>query len=314
MSRVLVVITNWNRADDTVTCIRSLRRSTEKGFDLLVVDDGSSDGSAERIRLHTGEEVLALPLNQGYVHAANAGLHVALERSPQYVLLVNNDVAVAPDMLEKLLAAVEVDRRIGVAGPKILTMDRPNVIWAAGGKIHAITGWTRHRALGLPEGSVGDGVMDVEYVPGTAQLLCTDLLRQIGLFDEFYEMYYEEVAYQRRVRAAGYRIVCVGGARMWHKVSASTGGTRSPRVKYYMTRNRITFMGETCGGGWFTAFLLVNGLVHAGEFAYNLLMKNPPAAPAIVRGVLDGLSKVLSRWRGRPRSVQVRFSEARPRI
>jgi glycosyltransferase involved in cell wall biosynthesis len=143
--------------------VRISLRVTEtprSGGKILVVDDGSNDGSAQRIRA-AGEELLELPSNQGYVRAANAGLSAALSSRPDFVLLLNNDVTVAATMVEKLRACMQEDSTIGIAGPVMLFESRPEFVWAAGGTLDPITGWTRHRGLGRNIGSMGMPIADV---------------------------------------------------------------------------------------------------------------------------------------------------------
>ncbi|HEC35532.1 MAG TPA: glycosyltransferase family 2 protein [Anaerolineae bacterium] len=241
--QVDIVVLNWNGKDDTLACLRSLARLDYPAFEVVVVDNGSTDGSVPAIRERfPGVTLIENGENLGYTGGNNVGLRRVLEHSLDYALLLNNDTEVAPDLLRLLVAAAEADLAMGIAGPTIYYYDQPDVIWSAGGAIDWRRG--RTRMVGLDEqdtGQFGAGPREVDFVTGCALLVKRAVLERAGLFDERFFAYYEEAEWCVRARRAGFRIVHVPQARVWHKISPGLQAD-SPVVHYYMTRNRLLFL------------------------------------------------------------------------
>jgi GT2 family glycosyltransferase len=256
---VAIVVLNWNGRDDTLACLASLRQLAYPSYQIVVVDNGSTDGSVEAIRakypdvplIETGE-------NLGYVGGNNLGLKWAREQSADYVLLLNNDTEVAPDFLSELVRAAESATSVGIVGPIIYYFDRPQTIWSAGGAID----WTRGetRMIGLDEtdtGQFGCQPRPVDFVTGCALLIKSQVIRQIGELDSRFFAYYEEAEWSVRAARAGFAIWHVPSAKIWHKISPERRAV-SPQTNYYMTRNRLLFL-RCIGasyGTWFRALVL----------------------------------------------------------
>ncbi len=257
--RVTIVVLNWNGRDDTLACLASLRQLTYPAYQIVVVDNGSTDGSVEAIRakypdvplVETGE-------NLGYVGGNNVGLSWALERSADYVLLLNNDTEVTPDFLGELVRAAESVASVGIVGPTIYYFDRPQTIWSAGGAIDWMRG--EPRMIGLDEtdtGQFGCQPRPVDFVTGCALLVKPQVIQQIGMLDPRFFAYYEEVEWCVRAAKAGFVIWHVPSAKIWHKISPEQRAA-SPQTHYYMTRNRLLFL-RCAGAGygaWFRTLVL----------------------------------------------------------
>lgn len=248
--RVTAIVVNWNGLEDTIACLASLAEVDYPSLEVVVVDNGSTDGSPALLRqrfprlalLETGE-------NLGYAGGNNVGVRYVLERGADYVLLLNNDTEVAPGFLRRLVEVAEADPRVGVVGPTIYYYDRPDVVWSAGGAID----WRRGRAwmMGLDErdrGQFGTAPREVNFVTGCAMMVRRETVERAGPLDERFFLYYEEVEWCVRIRRAGFRVLHVPLARIWHKVPPD-GREDSPTVHYYMTRNRLLFLKLT-GAGW----------------------------------------------------------------
>jgi GT2 family glycosyltransferase len=249
MGLVAIIVLNWNGRADTLECLASLASLDYPAYEVVVVDNGSADGSVPVIHecfpmvrlLENGE-------NMGYAGGNNVGMRYALAQEAEYVLLLNNDTKVAPDLLRRLVEAVEANPRIGMAGPTIYYHERPDVIWSAGGAIDWRRGSTRMLGLDEPDaGQLGMEPREVDYITGCAMLVRRAVMEQVGLLDERFFVYYEEAEWCVRATRAGYEIVHVPLARMWHKISPSTQAD-SPFVHYYMTRNRLLFLKATGAG------------------------------------------------------------------
>jgi GT2 family glycosyltransferase len=257
--RVAVIILNWNGGQDTLDCLASLRQMDYPCFDVLIVDNSSTDGSIKAIRESFPEvSLIETGTNLGFTGGNNVGMRHALDRGVDYVLLLNNDTEVAVDLLTCLVDAVEVDPGVGVAGPLIYYYDQPEIIWSAGGAIDRQRG--QARMVGIDEadsGRYGSTPREVDFVSGCALLVRSSVLERVGLLDERFFAYYEEAEWCIRVRRAGYHIVNVPRAKVWHKISPGRRAD-SPVVHYYMTRNRLLFLKCTQLGvrAWFHTLVL----------------------------------------------------------
>lgn len=250
MPQVTIIVLNWNGLADTLECLASLSRLDYPDYEVAVVDNGSTDGSVEEIRPHfPGVTLIENRENLGYAGGNNVGLRHALRQGADHALLLNNDTEVTADFLRRLVEAAQADPQVGVAGPTIYYYDQPDVIWSAGGSID----WRRGdaRMVGLNErdaGQFGNKPREVDFVSGCAMLVRRAVLEQVGLLDERFFAYYEEVEWCARMRRAGFKIIQVPQARLWHKITPECRAA-SPLVYYYMTRNRLLFLKIT-GARW----------------------------------------------------------------
>lgn len=330
-----IILVNWNGWQDTVECLESLLRSEYHAWFAVVVDNGSADGSVDRIESYcAGALDVRSPLvafdpaskpvpfrrlaahdanadepgagfpdrsvvviendaNLGFAEANNQGTRFALAaRDPEYCLFLNNDTVVDPGLLGEFVGAAARHPGAGFFGPKTLYYDhggRRDVINFAGGSLSLVRGETRH--IGQNEVDRGQYDMErgVDWVEGSCLLARSALLRRIGLLDPAYFAYFEENDLILRGRHAGCTAVYVPGARLWHKVSASS--KRSPAKLYYLTRNRIWFVRRFASPGerrrfyaWFFGYRLWFLL---GVYLVRYLSR--PSAGALLRGARDGL-------------------------
>jgi len=240
--RVLVIVLCYNGIELTLCCLESLRWQTYGAVDVLVVDNSSTDNTPQIVRERFPEVTLVeTGANLGFAAGNNVGLRYACAKGYDYVLLLNNDTEVAQDLVAELVAACEADARIGVAGPRIYYHDRPTTIWSAGGTIDWSQGTTAMVGLNHPDGPSFDHPAHVDFVTGCALFVRRDVLEQVGLIDERFGMYFEEVEWCVRIGRAGWRIMYIPEGKLWHKIQPAEQSL-SLRVLYYMTRNRLLFL------------------------------------------------------------------------
>lgn len=290
MRRLVVLVLNWNGGDDTLSLLATLERCrAPEGWSVetLVVDNGSSDGSADRIAAaHPSVQVLRLSENRRFAGGNNAGLERALAGGADAVMLLNNDTEADPALLERLLLALEQDPRAGAAAPLIYFAAPTDRIWYAGGECVPALGLARHRGLRARDRGQYRGVEATGYLTGCCLVARREAWERVGPLDERYFIYAEDADWCLRARAAGFRLLFVPTARLWHKVSASSGAA-SPWKIYQRTRANWTLFARHARGlarlTWAPAFLAQQVVLAA----WLLARGRAAAAAAVPRALLD---------------------------
>jgi GT2 family glycosyltransferase len=236
-SRVLAVVLNWNRLDFSLRCARHVLDQINSRADVLIVDNGSTDGSAERV-LASGLQVklLRLRTNQGFAGGMNAGIRHALENGYKYVWLLNNDAFAAPDCLHALVTRLRRDPRLAMVTPRILSPTGSEQ--HAGGVVDAVTAQLATRSSAEMESPRGEGY----WLTGTAPLLRMEAIRDVGPFEPAFFAYWEDVDMSTRLTRRGATIAAVPEAVVTHVGTASGGGFDSPFVWFLMTRNQWLYL------------------------------------------------------------------------
>jgi GT2 family glycosyltransferase len=239
---VLIIILNWNGKEDTLVCLKSLQQIDYPNVSLLVIDNASSDDSVAVLRqAYPNVRLLENQANLGFVGGNNQGLEIAAQEGYDYAFLLNNDTEVAPDFLSHLVGVAKSDPKIGIVGPNIYYFTEPRILWSAGGRVDWQSGETTMIGIGLEQSGLGETPYAVDFVTGCALLIKMSVVAQAGPLDKRFFLYYEETEWCVRVTRAGYRILLVPAAKIWHKISPKARED-SPQVHYYMTRNRLLFL------------------------------------------------------------------------
>jgi len=237
---VAIVVLNWRGLEDTRACCKSLANLTYRNARVFVVDNASGDGSAEALQSEfPGFVHLANAKNLGFSGGVNATMSRVLAENYKYVLLLNNDTKVAPDFLEEMVSAAESDNQIGMVGAKIYYFDEPNTIWFAGGKIN-IQDLPPFRHIGQDEIDQGqhDESGETGWITGCCLLVRSETIKRVGLLDESFGYYCEDVDWSLRVKNSGWKIWYQSRAKVWHKIGRSTSRGNLP-VTYYNCRNPL---------------------------------------------------------------------------
>lgn len=285
---VFILILNFNRWRETVECLESIQQLTYPNYRIVVIDNGSTDGSMEKIKAWAaGElftesafftynastkpvkcieydgataeagglpgleaEIEAMPpngrivlietaANLGYAGGNNVGIKYALARGAQYVWLLNNDTVVRGDALTEMTRQMEQGYRNGVVGSKLLYYDRPGIIQAAGGgRFHFWTGLPRHYGwLDRDEGQ-WDKPFHPHYVTGASILVRRQCFEDVGLLDESFFMYGEDIDWQMRAKKKGWEMLYCPRSVVYHKENA-TMGYKGSLAEFYGTRANI---------------------------------------------------------------------------
>ena len=237
---VYVVIVNHNGMPYLEEFMYSLEEQTYKNFRVVFVDSGSSAGSAMWFKRKYSQYKAFLSANNlGYAKGCNIGIHYARKKGAEYVLLLNIDTVLENNLLEEL---VKYSKGVAVTTSKIYsTRDKVN-IWYAGGAIDYEMGTNVHfhdERLERDESSPAHGI---DFVSGCCMLIPMQVLQEVGVFDEKFYMYYEDVDLSIRLKKANIQMYYISSTSLWHKVGGSYDGIRNALTEYYCTRNRLYFI------------------------------------------------------------------------
>jgi GT2 family glycosyltransferase/2-polyprenyl-3-methyl-5-hydroxy-6-metoxy-1,4-benzoquinol methylase len=306
-----VIILNYNRCDDTLQCIESVCALDYPTVRIVVCDNGSTDASDRRVAewaasrgivcavlsredaeqggvaADAGIVVIQNGGNLGFAAGNNVGMRfAAASRSDAYVWLVNNDVVVLPDSLRHMVAVAEADSRVGMVGATILEFDEPDRVQeAGGGRLTRFPGFVTPNDAGRSrEDAIG--TLPLDYVSGACVLVRRAVIERIGILDERFFMYAEDIDWGHRARAAGFTLAYARAAEVRHKGSASTG-RRSPVKDYHITRSTF-LLGFKYGR---------RGLRPLATSVYVL------ALPKLVRGEWKRLGAVIRAYRDARRAA-----------
>lgn len=251
--KITIVIVNWNGKDDTVVALDSLKKIDKRGYDLsvFVVDNGSTNDSVGVInKAHPWVTLIETGKNLGFTGGNNIGIKEALRQKADFVWLLNNDTIADKDALS-IVRAFD-DQRVGVAGSKIYfapgheyhkdrytKKDRGKVIWYAGGIVDWANMYASHRGVDEVDSGQYDKEEETAFITGCSMIVRREVFENIGLLDDAYYLYLEDLDFCLRAKRAGYKLLYCPKSIIWHINAGSSGGAGNPLHDYYLTRNRL---------------------------------------------------------------------------
>ena len=274
--RVGIVVLNYRGVDDTIACLESLA-ALDVAAHVIVVDNGSGDGSAQRLATVPGVELIVNDTNLGFAAGNNVAIERLVEARVDYVWVLNNDTRVAPTSLRELLSVAAAEPRVGAVGAVVYDMaSAERVLTWGGGTVGRWTGRTHDARSG------GDRV---DYLTAASLLLRTEALRDVGVFDTRYFFTWEDVDLCTRLRGHGWAIAVADQARVWHR----WGGTLAPLAPQRFHEHAaglVVYMRTHSPVPWLTALPML------GHYAYTALRRRQPALwRAAWKGWREGWSR-----------------------
>lgn len=244
--RVSVIVVNWNGCHLLDECLAALRAQTYPPFEVIVVDNGSVDGSSRWLKDYVWDRLrcVFLPENRGFAGGNNVAIDLA---RGDLIGLINNDAIADPNWIGAAVSAIDRSD-VGMVACRALRADNSNTIDKAGHLMFA-DGLNRGKGTGHLDGASFDGVQDALWPDGCAGFYRRDMIGEIGAFDPDFFLYGEDAELGMRARWAGYRCLYVGDSIVHHKHSASLG-KYSPRKVFFVERNRIWLLVKTFPLSW----------------------------------------------------------------
>lgn len=241
---IAIVILNWNGEQDTLKCLYSLEKSSFSSYEVIAVDNGSTDNSAASIHAKFPHiTLLTLSENLGYAGGNNKGIEYALQKGHSFILLLNNDTTVDPLFLTHLFQATQEHPRVGIFGAKPLLMSNPSLIDHLGGKWNPFKG--RFDLVGQNASADFSFSGELDYVCGCSILIRREVFEKIGLLEPAYFLFWEEADFCKQAKKAGFDIKVCERAILFHKVSASFVGGSAHKI-YFWWRNRFLWIQRNC--------------------------------------------------------------------
>lgn len=289
--KIAMIVLNWNGKNDTCECLESLRQLNYPNYEIIVVDNGSTDGSQKFLRENFPEVILIEnERNFGFGGGFNVGIKKALKRKAEYIVCLNNDVIVDKNFLIELVKVGELSPEIGGLYPMAYYYDQPNRINGAGGVNRFING----KVFGCGELDNGqyNKVRENMLLCGPAIVLKEKTLLDVGFFDVSYFYGPEDLDIALRAIRAGYKLIFVPNAKLWHKTRGATGGRVTPLTSYFSIRNRILFVKKHANALEFALFISYFLLLY---FPFTLfrwfLLGKRRHTDAALKGVLWHINK-----------------------
>ena len=292
------IIVHYGEVEKTQSCLQALNHCDPSDWNhrIILIDNSQNWHLPSEAMKQENLIVIHSETNLGFAGGVNLGLRCAMEREADFVLLLNNDLRLDPQVLVHLREATRRYPRAGLYGGKIFLADDPNRIWFAGGVVHPWLGRTRHRGFRQLDSNAYEASQVVDYLTGALLLISREVVQRVGYFDESYFLYYEDSDFALRARAEGYTPMFVPQVKAWHAVGAAQNGEWTERYLYFQTRNRYYAL-RRCGGKFYGVYLRTLQLVLYGFLrAALLLLRNPRGNRKRIRalwlGCLDSLCNI----------------------
>ena len=242
--KVSIIILNWNTYEETIECLKSLQKITYPNYEIIVVDNGSTNNSLRVLKEWKESKITLISTgkNLGASGGRNVGINYTMGNKTDYILTLDNDTVVSPDFLEPLVKIGESDKRIGITGSKIYYYDKPTKIYAAGGKVNWWKGGGYNSGMNRSNKKKYNKIRERNFLTGCSLLIKRKVIEELGKLDEDYFFWGgEDLDYCVRAKRKGYQLVYVPKSIVWHKVDMSV--RKEPgRFLYHFYRSKILFM------------------------------------------------------------------------
>jgi len=249
--KVSIIILNWDRLEDTIECLESLKKITYPNYEVIVVDNASKGNDADVLeeKYRGYIKLIRNRKNLGFAGGNNTGLRYSLNNLSDYSLILNNDVIVKENFLSEIVEVAEQKSEAGLLGPKIYYYDKPNIFYSTGGIIKRsfLKGiFVPLRGNKQEDKGQYDSIEEVDWIDGCCMLIKTKALEEVGLLNEEYFLYWDTVEMAMDLKKRGWKSYYVPRSVIWHKVQR-TVGRKKVGVYYYQVKDQLIFQSKHLG-------------------------------------------------------------------
>ena len=237
-NKLAIIIVNWKQYELTIKCLCSVYKSKFKDFEIILVDNESNTEKLKNLLKNFKKiKVFQNDTNLGFGDANNIAINYAIQNNFEYLMLLNNDTEVDENFINPLINKINNDNLIGAVQPLIMNYNNKSSIWSAGGYVNKFFGYTSTNKN-------SNGNLKLDWITGCCMLLQIDLIKIVGLIDENFFAYYEDVDWSLRINDLGYSLKLVNTSLVYHYGSKSSEnssfeGSLSPKVHYLNFKNHL---------------------------------------------------------------------------
>lgn len=236
--KVDIILVNYNGDKDTIDCVKSLLQIDYSNFEIIIVDNASA--TQQELEKMLPSEVVYIKSNEnlGFSGGNNLGIKYAIKNNADYVLLLNNDTVVDKSFLKALVEAAQKHIDAGIITGKILYYDKPDYVWYAGGYMNLNRARIHHDHIQEKDDFPDDDRI-VSFATGCLMMMPQNIIREVGMLNDAFFMYSEDAEFCSRIQNVERKILYTPKAKIYHKVSSSSGGAGSKLSQYYRARNEL---------------------------------------------------------------------------
>lgn len=290
---VAFIVVNWNRAEDTIACVRSILAMDVQPAAIYLVDNHSRTDDLGQIRQALAHEprvaIVEAGDNLGYSGGNNLGLRAAIREGHDFLIVLNNDIVVRRNFLAEALRCADAHPEVHLWGYKQFYPGTDRIYAKGGGRLNLFTGDDRLIGARRPDRATDDAAVRPGYIAGSAMGIDARLIERVGAFDDDYFLYSEEADLCLRARRRGFRLGYCPQAVIEHAV-ASTTGYWTPTYVYYFLRNKLLFMRKNARWYHWPSFLIVFLIVYVSGFTALSLFRKPRLLPVIGAALRDAMT------------------------
>jgi hypothetical protein len=297
--KVGVVVINLNSYELTSSCLTSLQRQLYKNIEIIVVDNGSKDDSPDKLEKDFFEStlitILRLPENSGFVGGSNRGIREALLKKCSLIFLLNNDTIADEALLDEMVKVVMSDPKCGIVNPKVYYFEKPDRIQSMGMDFSLWKGIGKMRGRKKLDRGQFEYIEEVPCANGCALMIKAELINHIGLLDDHYYIYCEDIDWSLRAKKAGYKILFAPAGKVWHKEDFGREEKRNQSFIFYLSSRNALWLFYN-HAKWFQCFTAIPCLLigWVGKLLLlSIIRKDYSSLWAVVYGVRDFIRMTL---------------------
>lgn len=294
---IAIVLLNWNTPTLTLACVSSLIKFNNPDlFDIIIADNGSTDNSLTLFKEHFPDLIyIDNQENLGFAAGNNRALQVAIDKGYQFSLLLNTDAFVKDDIITPLLEYACLYKDVGIVQPAIYWASQPEKLWNGGGRLNTLIGRT-HSSTNK-KNDQNNEIKSIDWATGCCMLIRNEVLSRVGLFNEHYFLYYEDVDLSLRFVKNSYPIHYYPEAKVYHiagasgkkEITTSNEGVIHPIIHYYNARNKIWLLRSHTKNMFLPTVILYNSVYYLAILAYFIIRRRWNKAKFFLKGIKDGL-------------------------